>query len=95
MYPILIFYPIGDVLTVAEVAGVMAAQRSADLLPYRLSPLISKVKISCQPRPEQLEIAVLAQVVTQGEGGLSGDLEALTGIYSTGGAKKNWRLVGK
>jgi molybdenum cofactor biosynthesis enzyme len=33
----------GDVLTVAEVAGVMAAKRSADLLPHRLTPPITKV----------------------------------------------------
>jgi len=34
---------LGDVLTVAEVAGVMAAKRSADLLPHRLTPPITKV----------------------------------------------------
>ncbi len=29
-------------LTVAEVAGVMAAKRTADLVPHRVSPLITK-----------------------------------------------------
>lgn len=68
----------GDVLTVAEVAGVMAAKRSADLLPHRLSPPISKVTVTCQPQPDRLEISVVAHVVTDGE--TTGEMEALTGV---------------
>jgi hypothetical protein len=45
----LLLSKLGDVLTVAEVAGVMAAKRSADLLPHRLTPPITKVCSSLFP----------------------------------------------
>jgi hypothetical protein len=36
-----------------------------------------KIKVTCQPQPERLEIAVLAHVVT--DGAVSGEVEALAG----------------
>jgi cyclic pyranopterin monophosphate synthase len=66
----------GDVLAVAEIAGVMAAKRTADLIPLCHPLPITKVEV----RVEAAEggLAVSARVKTAGQTGV--EMEALTAV---------------
>lgn len=65
----------GDVLGVARIAGMMAAKRTADLIPLCHPLPISSVKIDLQPiDPDTVEIE--ATVRTTGQTGV--EMEALT-----------------
>ena len=66
----------GDVRAVAEVAGVMAAKRTADLIPLCHPLALSKVEVSVEPWAEGL--AVTARVRTTGPTGV--EMEALTAV---------------
>lgn len=66
----------GDVLAVAEIAGVMAAKRTADLIPLCHPLSLSKVEVAIAPWAEGL--AVTATVRTTGPTGV--EMEALTAV---------------
>ncbi len=66
----------GDVLAVAELAGVMAAKRTADLIPLCHPLALSKVAVSIEPAEDGLQVT--AQVKTTGPTGV--EMEALTAV---------------
>jgi cyclic pyranopterin phosphate synthase len=66
----------GDVLAVAELAGVMAAKRTADLIPLCHPLALSKVAVSIEPAGDGLQVT--AQVKTTGPTGV--EMEALTAV---------------
>ena len=66
----------GDVIAVAEVAGVMAAKRTADLIPLCHPLALSKVDVRIEPADDGL--AVTARVATSGPTGV--EMEALTAV---------------
>jgi cyclic pyranopterin phosphate synthase len=66
----------GDVRAVAEIAGVMAAKRTADLIPLCHPLALSKVEVTVSPHDAGLE--VVARVKTTGPTGV--EMEALTAV---------------
>ncbi|MDT8306920.1 MAG: cyclic pyranopterin monophosphate synthase MoaC [Anaerolineae bacterium] len=68
----------GDVLTVAELAGVMAAKRTSDLIPLCHPLLLNKVEVVCTPEPEAGRVAIEASVGVSGKTGV--EMEALTAV---------------
>ena len=66
----------GDVRAVAEVAGVMAAKRTSDLIPMCHPLAISKAEVRVEPAEGGL--AVTARVKTTGQTGV--EMEALTAV---------------
>lgn len=66
----------GDVRAVAEIAGVMAAKRTADLIPLCHPLALSKVEVTVEPAEGGL--AVTATVRTTGPTGV--EMEALTAV---------------
>ncbi len=66
----------GDVRAVAEIAGVMAAKRTADLIPLCHPLALSKVEVSVEPADGGM--AVTAKVRTTGQTGV--EMEALTAV---------------
>lgn len=67
----------GDVLGVARVAGIMAAKRTAELIPLCHPLAISKCSIDFTLNPEKREIEALCTVRVNGQTGV--EMEALTG----------------
>ncbi len=66
----------GDVRAVAEIAGVMAAKRTSDLIPMCHPLAISKVEVRVEVADGGL--AVTARVKTTGQTGV--EMEALTAV---------------
>ncbi|WP_309606669.1 cyclic pyranopterin monophosphate synthase MoaC [Phenylobacterium sp.] len=66
----------GDVRAVAEIAGVMAAKRTAELIPMCHPLALSKVEVRVEPGAGGL--AVTARVATTGPTGV--EMEALTAV---------------
>jgi cyclic pyranopterin phosphate synthase len=66
----------GDVRAVAEIAGVMAAKKTADLIPMCHPLALSKVEVRVEPADGGL--AVSARVKTTGPTGV--EMEALTAV---------------
>ena len=66
----------GDVRAAAEIAGVMAAKRTADLIPLCHPLALSKVEVVVEPADGGL--AVTARVKTTGPTGV--EMEALTAV---------------
>jgi cyclic pyranopterin phosphate synthase len=66
----------GDVLTTAELAGVMAAKRTSDLIPLCHPLALSKVGVVVTPCDEGFEVT--ATVRTTGPTGV--EMEALTAV---------------
>ena len=66
----------GDVLTVAQIAGIQAAKRTAELIPL-CHPLVLDV-IEVQLRLEQERVVATAQVACVGRTGA--EMEALTAV---------------
>ena len=66
----------GDVRAVAEIAGVMAAKRTSDLIPLCHPLALSKVEVRVEPGDGGL--AVTARVRTTGQTGV--EMEALTAV---------------
>ena len=66
----------GDVRAVAEIAGVMAAKRTSELIPLCHPLALSKVEVSVEPAEGGL--AVTARVKTTGPTGV--EMEALTAV---------------
>ena len=66
----------GDVIAVAEIAGVMAAKRTADLIP--LCHPLALTKIEVRIEADDAGLAVTARVATTGPTGV--EMEALTAV---------------
>ena len=68
----------GDVLGVARLAGIMAAKRTADLIPLCHPLPLTKVALELVPDPDLPGIRVTATVRTTGRTGV--EMEALTAV---------------
>ena len=66
----------GDVRATAEIAGIMAAKKTADLIPLCHPLALSKVEVRVSPAEGGL--AVTARVKTSGQTGV--EMEALTAV---------------
>lgn len=66
----------GDVLGVARLAGIMAAKRTADLIPLCHPLPITRVAVDLQPDTELPGVRITATVKTTGQTGV--EMEALT-----------------
>ena len=68
----------GDVLSVARLAGIMAAKRTADLIPLCHPLPITKVALELTPDASLPGIRIEATVKTSGQTGV--EMEALTAV---------------
>ncbi|WP_415064239.1 bifunctional molybdenum cofactor biosynthesis protein MoaC/MoaB [Bdellovibrio sp.] len=68
--------PKGDVLALAEVAGIMAAKNTSQILPLCHPLLLESVKVRCLPAQDHIEVQ--AQVKCQGKTGV--EMEALCAV---------------
>jgi cyclic pyranopterin phosphate synthase len=68
----------GDVLGIARIAGIMAAKRTADLIPLCHPLPITKVSLDLAPDPALPGVRVAATVRTGGQTGV--EMEALTAV---------------
>lgn len=68
----------GDVLGVARLAGIMAAKRTADLIPLCHPLALSKVAVDLVPDPASASVLIEARVRTTGPTGV--EMEALTAV---------------
>ncbi|MFZ4686696.1 MAG: cyclic pyranopterin monophosphate synthase MoaC [Hyphomonadaceae bacterium] len=68
----------GDVRATAEIAGVMAAKQTSDLIPMCHPLALSSVKVRVDELDDGSGIAVVAEVVTTGPTGV--EMEALTAV---------------
>ncbi|MHA7901098.1 MAG: cyclic pyranopterin monophosphate synthase MoaC [Henriciella sp.] len=68
----------GDPIAIAELAGIMAAKRTADLIPLCHPLPITSVKVDITPRVDRSEFEVVARVKTTGKTGV--EMEALTSV---------------
>ena len=67
--------PKGDVLAAARIAGIMAAKKTAELIPLCHPLPISGVTIACEPDEEGSLIRILASVKVTGQTGV--EMEAM------------------
>jgi cyclic pyranopterin phosphate synthase len=70
--------PKGDVLTVAKVAGILAAKRVPELIPLCHPLLLTKVDLEFGVDEEGSKIEITATVRSQGQTGV--EMEALTAV---------------
>lgn len=66
----------GDVLGVARIAGIMAAKRTADLIPLCHPLALTRVALDLTPKIETASVLIRATVATSGQTGV--EMEALT-----------------
>ena len=67
----------GDVLGVAQVAGIMAAKKAAELIPLCHTLLLTNVKVELEPLDEESTVRAVCSVKCDGRTGV--EMEALTG----------------
>lgn len=67
----------GDVLAVAQLAGIMAAKKTADLIPLCHPLALSKVTVTLTPAPPE-RVEIEATVKLSGQTGV--EMEALTAV---------------
>jgi cyclic pyranopterin phosphate synthase len=72
----------GDVLGVARLAGIMAAKRTADLIPLCHPLALAKVTVDLVPDAAKTRVNIEAQVRTTGPTGV--EMEALTAVAVAG-----------
>lgn len=68
----------GDVLAVARIAGIMAAKKTAELVPLCHPLTLTRVEVSLEPREDEPAIHCLASVETDAKTGV--EMEALTAV---------------
>ncbi|MCI8796439.1 MAG: cyclic pyranopterin monophosphate synthase MoaC [Dorea sp.] len=68
----------GDVLTVAQVAGIMGTKRTPELIPMCHPLNLTNSEITFELYPEELVIQAFCKVRTEGKTGV--EMEALTGV---------------
>ena len=69
----------GDVLTVAQVAGIMGTKRTSDLIPMCHILNLTNAKVWFELHEESCSITAFCQVKTEGKTGV--EMEALTGVH--------------
>jgi len=72
----------GDVLTVAQLAGVMAAKRTGELIPLCHPLMLSHIDVTCLPNPDESRVDIEATVRVRGKTGV--EMEALTAVTVAG-----------
>lgn len=70
--------PKGDVLTTAQIAGIMAAKQTAQLIPLCHPLLLTQVDVQCRADEAGSRIEITATVRTRGKTGV--EMEALTAV---------------
>lgn len=70
--------PKGDVIAVAELAGVMAAKRTSELIPLCHPLALTDAKVTITPDEEAACLEIRATVRTRGRTGV--EMEALTAV---------------
>ncbi len=70
--------PKGDVLATAQVAGIMAAKRTPQLIPLCHPLLLTDVKVEFRLDEPSSAVEVIARVKSQGKTGV--EMEALTAV---------------
>lgn len=70
--------PKGDVLAAARIAGIMAAKKTAELIPLCHPLMLSKVAVEITPRPDLPALEIAATVRVKGPTGV--EMEALTAV---------------
>lgn len=68
----------GDPIAIAELAGIMAAKKTSDLIPLCHPLPLSGLKVEFHPIPGEAAFEVTAQVKTTGKTGV--EMEALTAV---------------
>jgi cyclic pyranopterin monophosphate synthase len=68
----------GEVRSTAELAGVMAAKRTSELIPLCHPLPLTSVKVEVAPAPDGSGLEVTARVKTTGQTGV--EMEALTAV---------------
>ena len=68
----------GDVLTVAQVAGVMAAKRTPDIIPMAHPIALEGIDLELSLNEEELSVEIEASVSCSGKTGV--EMEALTAV---------------
>ena len=68
----------GDVLTVAQLAGIMAAKQTSNLIPLCHPLMLNKVDVTCTPNETQSRIDIEALARVNGKTGV--EMEALTAV---------------
>ena len=68
----------GDVLGIARIAGIMAAKKTADLIPLCHPLALTKVDVELTPRPESSSVYCCVSVETHGQTGV--EMEAITAV---------------
>jgi cyclic pyranopterin phosphate synthase len=68
--------PKGDVLTVAQIAGIQAAKRTAELIPLCHPLALNQVEVGFKVRRSSVEIVCTAETWSQ----TGVEMEALTGV---------------
>jgi len=68
----------GDVLGIARVAGIMAAKRTAELIPLCHPLMLTRVEVEFSPDATRHQVHCQARVETQGQTGV--EMEALTAV---------------
>lgn len=90
----------GDVLAVAQVAGIMAAKRTPDLIPMCHPLMIEGVDIDFAFESQPAALRILATVKTSGKTGV--EMEAMTAaataaltVYDMAKAVDRWMRIGE
>ena len=68
----------GDVLTVANIAGINAAKKTSELIPLSHQINLRHVKIDFEPNEDRLEIDIRSEVRSEDKTGV--EMEALTAV---------------
>ena len=68
----------GDVLAVARLAGIMAAKRTAELIPLCHPLSLSSITVELEPDQERSAVEIIATVKLAGRTGV--EMEALTAV---------------
>jgi cyclic pyranopterin monophosphate synthase len=72
----------GNVLTTAQIAGVMAAKKTHELIPMCHPLLLTGIDVQLEPEPDGSGIGITATVRTTGKTGV--EMEALTAVTVAG-----------
>lgn len=68
----------GDVLTVAQVAGIMGTKKTSELIPMCHPLSLTNVTVTFEVNEDECEIKAICQAKTDGKTGV--EMEALTGV---------------
>ena len=68
----------GDVLTLAQVAGILAAKKTSELIPLCHPLLLNKIDVVCTPNPADSCVEIEASARVNGKTGV--EMEALTAV---------------